>query len=112
MKRLFIVVLILLSFTGCTVVDFNNMDIDQTINSVLSKNIVLNNKNYEGYKLYIPRGLGIIEKNDYNLQILYEDNTFYLYVDIVGFYYKKSMNYTVNNDKLNMMLGLLGVTDD
>lgn len=88
MKKILAVILVLLTVTGCTYVNYEDMTVEQTINDALSRNITLYNNNYEGYKLYVPRGLGVVEKNDYNLNILYDDNVFYLYVDIVSYFHR------------------------
>lgn len=99
MKKILAVILVLLTMTGCTFVDYKSLSVDQTLNDALSKDIKLYNNTYDGYKLYIPRGLGIVEKNDYNLQILYKDYVFYLYVDIVSYYHNIVTSFTPDNSK-------------
>ena len=99
MKKVIGVILVLLTLTGCTTIDFNTMNEDELISSVLYKEVALFNKNYEGYKLYIPRGLKVIEKNDYNLEILDDDSKYYLYVDIVSYYHNAEMEFTQDKNK-------------
>ena len=118
MKKIIGVILVLLSLTGCTKINFDSMTEDELINSVLYKEISLFNKNYEGYKLYVPRGLKVIEKNDYNLEILDEDSNYYLYVDIVAYYHNTEVEFSQKNNnyiskKINYgdKLGYLDVTE-
>lgn len=99
MKKIISVILVLLTLTGCTTMNIDNMSEEDLINSVLYKEIALYNKNYEGYKLYIPRGLKVIEKNDYNLEILDEKSNYYLYVDIVAYYHNTLVEFTPDSNK-------------
>ena len=100
MKKIVLVFVLLLLLTGCSTINVSNMEYESIINDTLSKEITLSNKSFEGYKIYIPRGLKIVERNDYNVQILDSDNTYYLFVDIVSYYYKVKNNFTVDSSKL------------
>ena len=99
MKKILAVILVLLTMTGCTFVNYNSLSVEETINDAFSRKVTLYNNTYNGYKLYIPRGLGIVEKNDYNLQILFEDSVFYLYVDIVSYFHRIQTGFTPDSSK-------------
>ena len=85
MKKLSILILCFL-LTGCTVVRMDTTNIDNIINVVLSKENNLYNRIGKGYKYYVPRGVTYIDTNDLN-------DKYYLYIDIVSYYYKINTNY-------------------
>lgn len=99
MKKIIVVILVLLTLTGCTTINLETMNESDLINSILYKEINLYNRNYEGYKIYVPRGLKVIEKNDYNLKILDDNSEYYLYVDIISYYHNITVDFTPKNDK-------------
>lgn len=99
MKKIIVVFLSLLLLTGCTVIDFSNKDTVKIVNNVLEKDIELYNNVFEGYKFYVPRGLKVIDKNKYNCKILSENDTFYLYVDVISYHYKTKKEFKVNKNK-------------
>ena len=100
MKKIIVVFLSLLLLTGCTVIDFSNTNTIDIINNALEKEIDLYNNVFEGYKFYIPRGLKVIDKNKYNCKILSNDDTFYLYTDVISYYYKTKKDFKVNGNKI------------
>ena len=51
----------------------------------------------EGYSLYLPKGVKIVDKNDYNLKIKDSKNYYYLYVDTIAYYYKTKNSFVENN---------------
>lgn len=40
----------------------------------------------------------VVDKKDYNSKLLSNGNYYYLYVDVISYYYKSSLDYKVNND--------------
>ena len=93
MKKVFIVLCLLL-LCGCSVVRIDTNDIDNIIGVVLSKNNTLYNQIGKGYKYYIPRGVNYIDSNDYN-DVLYSNGIYYyLYIDVVSYYYNVANEYT------------------
>ena len=88
----------LLLLAGCSVVRIDTSNVDNIINVVLSKNNDLYNQIGKGYKYYVPRGVTYIDTNDYN-DVLYSDgNYYYLYIDVVSYYYKVVEEYEENPD--------------
>ncbi len=86
----------LLLITGCSVVEEKSFD--AIINNVLYQDQNLANKNYDGYKLYLPRGTTTNDKVSKNLVIKDQDNTYYLYVDTIAYYYKTRENHEIDNN--------------
>lgn len=92
-KTLFLLLVFLL--LGCTKIEKNNLDYIKYYN-LSSNNKIVTNNNSRGFKFYLPKGT-IIKKNMKNNILLLSENTnMYLYVDIIGYYYKKNIN---NNEE-------------
>lgn len=84
--------------SGCSIVRIDTSNVDNIVNVVLSKNNTLYNQIGKGYKYYIPWGVSYIDTNKYN-DILYSDgNYYYLYIDVINYYYKVEKEYKINND--------------
>ena len=97
MKKILLLCCLLL-LAGCSVVRIDTSNVDNIINVVLSKNNDLYNQIGKGYKYYVPRGVTYIDTNDYN-DVLYSDgNYYYLYIDVVSYYYKVVKEYEENPD--------------
>lgn len=96
--RKVILIICLLLVSGCSIVRIDTSSIDNIVSIVLSKENNLYNQIGKGYKYYIPRGVSYISTSDYN-DTLYSDGIYYyLYVDIVSYYYNKEVTYTENPD--------------
>jgi hypothetical protein len=64
----------------------------------MSEKVSLYNVFYEGYKYYLPKGIGFIDKEDYNAILKdMNNNRYYLYVDVIGYYNKIENDYEVNS---------------
>lgn len=97
MKKVLLLCLLLL-LTGCSVVRIDTSSVDNIVNVVLSKDNQLYNHIGKGYKYYIPRGVSYIDTNDYN-DVLYSNSIYYyLYIDIISYYYDKVQQYEVNEN--------------
>lgn len=68
------------------------------MDKILSLDINTYNKVGKGYKYYAPRGVVRIDSEDYNDVLKRGDNKYYLYVDVVSYYYKSKIDYEVNNN--------------
>ena len=95
MKKLIIV--LLLFVTGCSVVRIDTNSIDNIISVVLSKNNKLYNQVGQGYKYYIPRGVSYIESNGLNDTLYFNGNYYYLYIDVISYYFKEDILYEENS---------------
>lgn len=110
MKRIVLLLCLVVLLTGCDIKQVNNDSIDSIIENVLTKKIDLSNSYFDGYKYYLPRGLKLIGKKDYNAKLVSGKNTYYLFVDVIAYfnkveikfkpsdsYYSKELNF--NNKK-------------
>lgn len=98
MKKIILVVLLSFFLTGCTVVRIDTDSIDNTINVILSKDNQLFNHIGRGYKYYIPRGVNYIDTTDYNEKLYTNGNYYYLYIDVISYFYNKKVDYVINNE--------------
>ena len=91
MKKFILLIGIILVTSACT--NINNIDYKDNINSIITDNN--NNKIYnhhgKGYKYYLPKYMSVSNTSDYNEKINGNDNTYYLYVDIISYYNKKEL---------------------
>lgn len=87
----------ILLLTGC----YNDIVSDDTntiLNTFLGKNTKLVNTYSEGYKYYLPNEIKVDSKKDYNEVLDYNGYKYYLYVDVVGYYYKKEVDFVKNDN--------------
>ncbi len=98
MKKVLIMLLFVLLLCGCENGTFNSNDIDKTIDKLLEKETNLVNQSSNGYKYYLPSGVKLIKSNNYNEELSYKDSNYYLYVDVVSYYYKESSNHDINTN--------------
>ena len=88
-----LLVIILLSLTGCTAVRINTKDIDNIVDVVLSKDNKLYNHIGKGYKYYIPRGVTYIDTVEFNDKLFSDGIYYYLYIDAISYYHNKEIEY-------------------
>lgn len=95
-KKIFLLIISILTLTGCT--NLTNMSTDEVVDVMLKNATNLSNNVFDGYKYYIPKGLRLLEKDEYNASFKDEyNNTYYFYIDVVSFYNKEEAEYKVNN---------------
>ena len=99
MKKIVLLILVTVILTGCTIVRIDTTSIDNILNVVLSKENTLYNRVGRGYKYYVPRGVTYIDSSGSNDKLYSNGVYYYLYLDEIGYYYKKSINYKVDNSK-------------
>ncbi len=98
MKKIILIVLCLLLFTGCTIVRIDTDNIDNIIDVVLSKNNKLYNRVGKGYKYYVPRGMSYIDTTELNDKLYSNGYYYYLYIDVISYYNKIAFTYKENKD--------------
>lgn len=98
MKKLFVLLsIICLLATGCSVVKLEN-NIDDIVSTILNDKTKLYNVYFDGYKYYVPKGLKLINKDEYNASFIDRyNNKYYLYVDIISYYHKVEKKYKENS---------------
>lgn len=84
--------------SGCTVVRIDTTDIDNIISVILSKDNKLYNRVGKGYKYYVPRGVTYIDTNELNDKLYSNGNYYYLYIDVINYYYQTDINYKENEE--------------
>lgn len=92
MKKIIILMFCFL-LTGCTVVRIDTTNVDNIVKVVLSKENNLYNRIGKGYKYYVPRGVSYIDTIDLNDKLYSDGVYYYLYIDIVSYFYKINYNY-------------------
>lgn len=98
MKKILLPLLIMFFLTGCCKIENENYDYKEIVNKVLANNNHNVNTASIGYKYYIPIGVNLIYDNDFNKGFKIKDTKFVLYVDIVSYYYKNSLNYVKDRE--------------
>ncbi len=98
-KRCVILFLIMFLLTGCTIVRIDTASIDNIVDIVLSKNNKLYNHMSIGCKYYIPRGVSYIDSDEANDRLYSNGVYYYLYLDKIEYYYKKSLKYKKDDSK-------------
>ena len=96
-KKIILLIISILTLTGCT--NLTNMSIDEVVDVMLKNDTNLSNNVFDGYKYYIPKGLRLLEKDEYNASLKDEyNNTYYFYIDVISYYNKEEVEYKVNNN--------------
>lgn len=97
MKKMMLLLLVLILLSGCEVSRIDNYDYKQLMDKVLTFDINYYNKVGKGYKYYSPKGVIRINSNDYNDVLKRNDNVYYLFVDVVSYYYKTNVDYKIDS---------------
>lgn len=95
-KKVFILVMSLILFVGCTKIDDNDLKHASYVVDCLGTKRYANNVAL-GYRYYLPKGVKIIEDFDYNQKFVVDDVKLYMFVDINSYYYKKDLNIDEDN---------------
>lgn len=101
MKRIIVLLSMILLLTGCEVHVLDNSDLGKNVKLLLSDDIKVYNTYFTGYKLYVPKGMKLDRKEDYNLVFVDKYGIkYYLYIDVISYFHKTENNYEVN-DKIH-----------
>lgn len=93
MRKKLIPLLMLLLITGCSKVSSNSNNYVEVVNNVLNYNNKSVNTTSVGYKYYKPIGVTVVYDGELNKEFKVKDNLMLLYVDIISYYYKNSLNF-------------------
>ena len=91
-----ILFLFILLFTGCSMVNINTNNYLKNINTILKRNSKYTSDNAIGYQYKLPVGVTKIESNEFNEVLKCNDSRYYLYADVVSYYYKTENKYKVD----------------
>ncbi len=99
MKRLIVLLsAVLLFMTGCSVATLSSVDVGSNIKTILSEDSKLYNVYFEGYKYYVPKGLKLLNKDEYNAKFVDRyGNKYFLYVDAISYYHGVDNKYQEND---------------
>lgn len=95
-KNVLLALLVLL-FTGCTIENISNEDIIKNVDIILNKKVKYSNANAVGYQYYLPSNVNVKRVNDFNQELYSNGNSYYLYADVVSYYYKVNSDYEIND---------------
>lgn len=95
-KLLFTLLIFMLLITGCSIHKISNNSVSDMLESILYVDNKLTNTYMDGYELYLPHGINVIDKKDYNLTIKDYKNLYYLYVDTIAYFYHQENTYKEN----------------
>ena len=120
MKKLFVTLLISLCFiSGCTLVKVSDKRVKDVFETILYVDNNLSNTHMEGYSLYLPKGVKIVDKSDYNLVVKDSSNYYYLYIDTIAYYYKVANSFAPKNNHFyssridyNGKIGYIDIVDN
>ena len=98
MKRILVLLMFLSFLTGCNKLNIDLNDYDLIFNTFLKEETSLVNNYSSGYKYYLPPGVRLINKNNYNEKLYYDGFEYYLYADVVSYYYKTSINNNIEDN--------------
>lgn len=99
MKKILIILLILLTLTGCSTINKNTNYITY-ISSVITNNNYNVNKTSKGYKYFLPKGVSLIKDVDFNQKFKCYDTYIYLNADILSYYHK--ITPAIDNNESNI----------
>ena len=94
MKRIVVLIVMLLFFTGCT--NIKNENYNNIISSVVTSKYNIYNEHRSGYKYYMPNSMSSIDVKDFNEKISTSKYNYYLYVDVVSYYNRMINDYKVD----------------
>jgi len=95
MKKFLILVCTLFLLTGC--VDIKKKSVEDIIKGSLASRVDTTNVNRKGYRYYLPRGLKVINSNDYNEVFKDSKYKYYLYVDVISYFDKIHEEYKITD---------------
>ena len=108
MKKLLITLLIvsLMFVTGCS--DISKENTNDILESMLYLDNNLNNTYMDGFSFYLPHDVKILDKKDFNLTLKDKDNVYYLYLDIISYYYKTKNSFENSNNFISQKIDYNG----
>lgn len=98
MKKIIVLLSIVVLFlSGCSAYRLDCTDLGSNIKILLSEKVDIYNVYFDGYKYYVPKGIKLINKDEYNAIFLDKSNNkYYLYVDAISYYHKTKNTYMVD----------------
>ena len=95
-QKSIILFLLIFLFTGCSIVDISSNDYLKNINTIIKRNNKYTSDNAIGYQYKLPASVTKIESNEFNEVLKSNNERYYLYADVVSYYYKTKIEYKVD----------------
>ena len=98
MKKIIVLLSIVVLFlSGCSAYRLDSTDLGNNIKVLLSEKVDIYNVYFDGYKYYIPKGIKLLNKDEYNATFMDKSNNkYYLYVDAISYYHKTKNTYMID----------------
>ncbi len=90
LKKILIIICAFL-LVGCTKTNIDNMSLEEIVTSTIKKESKLYNTNSIGYKYYLPTEFSVYKEDDFVQELLSHNNSYYLNIDVVSYYYKNNI---------------------
>lgn len=110
-KLIFLLILVVILTTGCTLKNINTLTTDDLVDTVMRNKSKATNSALKGYKFYLPNGMQMIDDSNNNNVIYSNGDKYYLYVDLVSYYNKKTNEYKINTEKEAFFSKILNYND-
>ena len=94
--RKIILFLLVFLFAGCSVVDINTNNYLNNVNNIIKRKNKYTSDNAIGYQYKLPVGVTKLESNEFNEVLIANNEKYYLYADVVSYYYKTKEEYKVD----------------
>ena len=94
-KKIILFLLIFL-FAGCSIVNINTNNYLKNINNILKRDNKYTSENAIGYQYKLPESVTKLESNEFNEILMSNNRKYYLYADVVSYYYKTEFEYKVD----------------
>ena len=91
MKKIALLFSIALFLTGCSIERIDTSNKDELVSYMTNIDYKLYNRYSIGYKYYLPKSVSVISYSDYNEQLLSNGDVYYLYIDVISYYYKNPL---------------------
>lgn len=91
-----ILFLLVFLFAGCSVVDINTNNHLKNVNNIIKRNNKYTSDNAIGYQYKLPVGVTKLESDEFNEVLVSRNEKYYLYADVVSYYYKVQEEYKVD----------------
>lgn len=96
-KKILLLIICLFIFSGCTIESISDNNIDKNIDVIFSKKSKYLNKDAIGYQYYLPKFMSVKDSNEYNQELYYNGQTYYLFADLVSYYHKNHKDYEIDD---------------
>ena len=98
MHKVLVLILIITSLTGCSIMKIDSNKIETVIDQILLNDLNLYNRVSKGYKYYLPRGVRVLDYKKYNEKLFANKAVYYMYIDITSYFYNRKEKYTINDE--------------